>query len=116
MKIYVTILAIVLGPLTQTRAMARPNSTKLLECNTEIGPDQQVTVLQDGEVLTLVELTSTGNTVSRPLSRVEWQSQILQLRDANDSKSTLSRDPNGGWFLRSMGSGFNEMGFVDCAE
>lgn len=85
----------------------------LLDCNTSLGPDQQVTVLDDGE-LTLRELTTSGSQVERALDLAEWESGVLRLRDDGfGSVATLTKD-NGDWFLSSTGGGFNEFGFADC--
>lgn len=85
----------------------------LLDCNTSLGPDQQVTVLDDG-ALTLRELTTSGAQVDRALDTSEWESGELRLRDDGfGSTATLTKEA-GDWFLRSTGGGFNELGFADC--
>jgi hypothetical protein len=86
----------------------------LLDCNTSLGPDQQVTVIGDGETLTLRELTDTGATVTRTLGLSEWTSEKLRLRDDGfGSTSTLTKD-GADWMLRSTGSGVDETGVADC--
>lgn len=85
----------------------------VLDCNTSLGPDQQVTVLDAGS-LTLRELTTRGAQVERPLDAAEWESGELRLRDDGfGSVATLTKE-DGDWFLRSTGGGFNELGLADC--
>lgn len=87
--------------------------TILLDCNTSLGPDQQVTVIEDGE-LKLRELTTSGAQVERLLDQAEWESGSLRLRDDGfGSVATLTKE-DGDWFLSSTGGGFNEFGFADC--
>jgi hypothetical protein len=94
--------------------IAHGAGTKLLDCNTGGGPDQQVTVEEEGGKLTLIELTSQGAVVKRDLLRTEWNSQVLQLRDGTlGEKTTLSKKARG-WFYESRGPGVNEMGYADC--
>lgn len=86
----------------------------VLDCNTSLGPDQQVTVLADGSSLTLRELTTAGSQVERDLDTDEWQTGVLELRDDSfGSTATLTKE-DGEWFLRSTGGGFEEFGFADC--
>jgi len=85
----------------------------LLDCNTSLGPDQQVTVIGDGTKLTLRELTTSGSEVSRTLSTSEWTSHTLHLRDDFGSTTTLTKE-SGDWIARSTGGGFNETGVADC--
>jgi hypothetical protein len=86
---------------------------KLLDCNTSFGPDQQVTVIGDGTSLTLVELTTSGSTVTHPLSLAAWSSKKIPLRDDFGSKSTLTKEA-GDWVERTSGGGVNEIGIADC--
>ena len=86
---------------------------KLLDCNTPVGPDQQVTVIGDGTSLTLRELTTSGAQVERPLSLHEWASGSLHLRDDFGSTTTMTKGSDG-WVVRSTGGGFNEIGDADC--
>jgi hypothetical protein len=88
--------------------------TILLDCNTALGPDQQVTVLDDGGSLTLRELTTSGAQVERPLDDAEWQSGMLRLRDDGFGSTSMLTKEDGDWFLSSTGGGFNEFGFADC--
>ena len=86
----------------------------LLDCNTSLGPDQQVTVIGDGTKLTLRELTTSGSQVSRTLSTADWASHKLRLRnDGFGSTATLTKEA-GDWMMRSTGGGFNEIGLADC--
>ncbi|HTL36042.1 MAG TPA: hypothetical protein VL326_23085 [Kofleriaceae bacterium] len=85
----------------------------LLDCNTPVGPDQQVTVIGDGTSLTLRELTTSGAQVSRSLSLHEWASNSLHLRDDFGSKTTMTKSSDG-WVVRSSGGGFSEVGDADC--
>jgi hypothetical protein len=87
---------------------------KLLDCNTSLGPDQQVTVKSDGASLTLEELTSSGSFEDRPLSLGEWTSKKLRLRsDELGTKSDLAKDGSS-WVMRSAGPGISETGVADC--
>ena len=86
---------------------------KLLDCNTPVGPDQQVTVIGDGTTLTLRELTTSGAQVERSLSLHEWASNSLRLRDDFGSTTTLTKGADG-WVVRSSGGGFSEIGNADC--
>jgi hypothetical protein len=85
------------------------SSGTLLDCNTSVGPDQQVTVTSDGTTLTLVELTTSGAQVSRTLDPDEWASESLQLRDDFGDATTMSKD-SGSWMVRSASS----LGYADC--
>ena len=85
-------------------------SATLLDCNTSLGPDQQVTVMDDGSQLHLVELTTSGAQVERDLSDSEWASQTLRLRADWGSTSTLSKE-DGDWVVRSDSGDF---GIADC--
>jgi hypothetical protein len=85
----------------------------LLDCNTPVGPDQQVTVIGDGSSLTLRELTTSGTQVSRPLSLAEWASHALHLRDDFGSSTTMKKD-SGGWVVHESGGGISETGDADC--
>lgn len=85
-------------------------SATLLDCNTSLGPDQQVTVVDDGSQLHLVELTTSGAQVERDLSDSEWESQTLRLRDDWGETSTMSKE-DGDWVVRSSGGDF---GIADC--
>ena len=87
--------------------------TILLDCNTPVGPDQQVTVRSDGDSLTLTELTTSGAQIVRSLSHAEWDSETLSLRDDFGSQTTLAKD-GGDWVIRSTGGGVNEFGNADC--
>jgi|GEM_PF-6687837 len=87
---------------------------KLLDCNTSLGPDQQVTVKSDGTSLTLEELTSSGSFEARALSVSEWTSKKLRLRsDELGTKSFLTKS-GGEWVLNSNGGGVSETGIADC--
>ncbi len=95
------------GPVTLPKG-------KLLDCNTSLGPDQQVTVKSDGASLTLEELTSSGSFQDRPLSISEWTSKKLKLRsDEFGTKSYLTKS-GGDWVLNSSGGGVSETGIADC--
>ena|SRR6185369_4938713 len=86
----------------------------LLDCNTPVGPDQQVTVLDRGDGLVLRELTTSGAQEDRKLSKSEWKSGTLNLRDDGwGSTSTMSKDGSD-WVVRSTGGGFNEFAYADC--
>lgn len=85
----------------------------LLDCNTSLGPDQQVTVLDDGDRMILRELTTSGSQVERDLPADEWDARSLRLREDWGATSTLSKE-DGDWILRSIGGGVNEFGFADC--
>jgi hypothetical protein len=84
----------------------------LLDCNTSLGPDQQVTVIGDGTKLTLRELTTSGSQVDRTLALGEWTNHKINLRD-DGSTNTLTKE-SGDWIARSSGGGFNEVGAADC--
>lgn len=87
---------------------------KLLDCNTSLGPDQQVTVKSDGTSLTLEELTASGSFEDRPLSLSEWTNKKLRLRsDELGTKSYLAKDGSD-WVMRSAGTGVSETGVADC--
>ena len=87
---------------------------KLLDCNTSLGPDQQVTAKSDGAQLTLEELTSSGSFEHRALSVSEWTSKKLRLRsDEFGTKSYLSKDGSD-WVLHSSGAGVSETAIADC--
>ena len=86
----------------------------LLDCNTPVGPDQQVTVIGNGTTLTLRELTTDGSQQDRALTIAEWTSEKLKLRsDEFGTKSTLGKTA-GGWVLYSTGAGVSETGDADC--
>jgi len=85
----------------------------LLDCNTSLGPDQQVTVIGDGTKLTLRELTSSGSQVDRSLTKTEWASHKLKLRQEFGENNTLSKE-SGSWVMRALSDGFNEIGNADC--
>jgi len=86
----------------------------LLDCNTSVGPDQQVTVIGNGTTLTLRELTTSGSQQDRNLSVAEWSSKKLSLRsDGFGSKSVLAKS-GGTWSLSSTGGGINEFADADC--
>jgi len=85
----------------------------LLDCNTPVGPDQQVTVIGDGSSLTLRELTTSGAQVSRALSLEEWASHSLHLRDDFGSSTTMTKDANG-WVVHEVGGGVSDIGDADC--
>jgi hypothetical protein len=85
----------------------------LLDCNTSLGPDQQVTVIGDGTKLTLRELTTSGSQVDRTLALAEWTNHKINLRDDLGSMTTLTKE-SGDWIARSTGGGFNEVGVADC--
>lgn len=86
---------------------------KLLDCNTSLGPDQQVTVIGDGTKLTLRELTSSGSQIDRTLSMTEWTSEKLALRDDFGAKATLTKS-SGDWVMHSGGGGVSETAIADC--
>ena len=85
----------------------------LLDCNTPVGPDQQVTVIGDGTNLRLRELTTSGGQVERALGLQEWAAHALKLRDDSGSQATLTKE-SGDWITRSFGGGDNELGNADC--
>jgi hypothetical protein len=86
----------------------------LLDCNTSLGPDQQVTVIGDGTKLTLRELTTSGSQEDKALTVAAWSAGKLTLRsDEFGTKSTLTKE-DGGWVMRSSGGGVNEIGDADC--
>src|SRR5438067_5199922 len=65
---------------------------KLLDCNTSVGPDQQVTVVGDGSSLTLKELTTSGSEQDRALDASEWAARSFMLRDDFGSPTTFHKD------------------------
>ena len=86
----------------------------LLDCNTSLGPDQQVTVIGDGTKLTLRELTTSGSQEDKALTVAAWSAGKLTLRsDEFGTRSTLTKEA-GGWVMRSSGGGVNEIGDADC--
>jgi len=86
-----------------------PTRGKLLDCNTPVGPDQQVTVVSDGSSLKLVELTTSGAEQDRSLSPAEWASGTLQLREDFGSRATMTKESDG-WVVHDSGS----IGYADC--
>lgn len=86
----------------------------LLDCNTPAGPDQQVTVLQDGASLKLRELTNRGSIQERKLSKREWSSGKLKLREEYPGEVNLLSKVEDGWFLTLRAPGFNFSGYADC--
>jgi hypothetical protein len=105
-------LPVVLGLFLSAFA-AQAHSEVLLDCNTSIGPDQQVLVIEDNGQLFLRELTNIGGTVQRVLTSEEWSSQKLSLRAANPGeKNTLTKTADG-WYIASR-SAISEFGFADC--
>jgi hypothetical protein len=81
----------------------------LLDCNTSVGPDQQVTVISDGSTYTLRELTTSGAEADRTLDPSEWESESIQLRDDFGDPTTMSKQ-GGSWVVRSASS----LGYADC--
>ena len=84
-------------------------SDTLLDCNTSVGPDQQVTVVSDGSTLTLRELTTDGAEVDRTLSASDWESESFQLRDDLGDPTTMSKQ-SGYWVVQSASA----FGYADC--
>lgn len=108
----VILLGLVLTAFVSLEAQA---DQKILDCNTSLGPDQQVTVLMtsDGH-LKLRELTTSGSMKERALSSEEFESSNLQLRDDGyGSKSRLYKK-DGDWYILSEGYGVEEFGYADC--
>ena len=85
------------------------DSTTMLDCNTSVGPDQQVTVTTDGSSYTLVELTTSGSEVDRTLDASEWAAESFMLRDDFGSTTTFSK-MDGQWVVQSDSS----YGYADC--
>jgi hypothetical protein len=85
----------------------------LLDCNTPVGPDQQVTVIGNGSTLKLRELTTSGAQEDRSLSVEEWSSGTLHLRDDFGSHTTLSK-ASGSWVVHESGGGVSDTGDADC--
>lgn len=85
------------------------DSSTLLDCNTSVGPDQQVTVVSDGTTYTLVELTTSGAQVQRALDPSEWESESIQLRDDFGDSTTMSKQ-SGQWVVQSASA----LGYADC--
>lgn len=81
----------------------------LLDCDTSVGPDQQVTVVTDGSTLTLRELTTDGAEDDRTLSPSEWESESIQLRDDFGDQTTFSKQ-SGSWVVQSA----SVFGYADC--
>ncbi len=86
----------------------------LLDCNTPAGPDQQVTVIQDGGSLKLRELTNRGSIQERKLTKREWNSGKLKLREEYPGEVNLLSKVEDGWFLTLRSPGFNFSGYADC--
>jgi len=100
MKTLIAVLAFSLG--------ASAHATKLLDCNTPVGPDQEVTVTseRDGS-LSIIELTSQGAMLpKRTLSQAEWSAQKITLSDGE----TLLLKEKGDWIVRSD----TDFAFADC--
>jgi hypothetical protein len=77
---------------------ASAHATKLLDCNTPVGPDQEVTVLsqRDGS-LAVIELTANGDQLpGRSLSSNEWTAKNIILRDGS---SVLVKE-QGQWIVK----------------
>lgn len=94
----------------------------LLDCSVFLsggGPDQQVIVEQRGEDLVLRELTNHGSWESRPLSREEWESRDLKLRnetyDPADAVNRLYVE-DGYWMNESKSPGWHAFGYADCSH
>jgi hypothetical protein len=86
----------------------------LLDCNTPVGPDQQVTVLKTANGLKLKELTTSGSVIERDLGIEEWQKGSLMLHERDASaKTTLWNTPHG-WWVESISPGFRETSAADC--
>lgn len=89
----------------------------LLRCNVFEGgggPDQEVTVKRTGEALMLIELTNSGSTVQRDLSKEEWDSGTLKLRqEYPDDDNTLTKEGHS-WRNESKSSGWRTVGYADC--
>lgn len=90
-------------------------NTRILDCNTPAGPNQQVTVVMTKEgKLKLQELTTSGSWIERPLSSEEFESSELRLRDDGyGSISTLYKE-EGKWFVYSEGSGVTDFAMAYC--
>lgn len=90
----------------------------LLRCNvfeSGGGPDQEVTVKRTGDALTLIELTNIGSTVQRDLSREEWDSHSLKLREEYPGdQNTLVKEGAHSWRNESKSPGWHTFGYADC--
>lgn len=88
---------------------------KILDCNTAMGPDQQVTVLMTSEgKLLLKELTTSGGLKTRDLSSEEFESADIKLRtDKYGSVSRLFKE-DGRWVVSSKSFGYEQFGSADC--
>ena len=85
------------------------NGRTLLDCNTSVGPDQQVTVVTDGSTRTLRELTTDGAEIDRVLDPSEWESESIRLRDDFGDETTMSKQ-SGSWMVMSASA----FGYADC--
>jgi len=108
MRIFLT-----LALLFPTFAFATDETLTLLDCNTADGPDQQVTVKETDGDYTLIELTTSGMQVQRSLSKEEWDSRRLKLRDSNFGDSAELYQVTDGWFLTVEGL-IKFSGYADC--
>lgn len=82
----------------------------LLECYFNIGPDQQVQIVQPtSNTLILRELTNYGGWVTRELSWKEWDEKRIRLRSEDGSRVILSKE---GSRWRYQGAGVD--GYADC--
>ena len=89
-------------------ALAQP--VKLLDCTPMFGPDQEITIVQDGQKLTLIEDAGNEGIKTRELSQSEWRSGKVQLRD-DGNKNILSVTDG---YLTTTGGGFNQSGSASC--
>lgn len=102
--------------LTTLLFAASAQAQTLLDCQTTFGPDQRVTVTQEGQVLKLNELTDGGRQVSRILSQEEWDSRLLNLREDEGFTTTLKiYAPDDVVIHVTNGSTWNESGPAICS-
>lgn len=109
MRIFLT-----LALLFPNFAFANSETRTLLDCNTPDGPNQQVTVKETDGDLTLIELTISGMQVQRSLSKEEWDSRRLKLRDSDYGDISELYQVIDGWFLTVEGPSIKFSGYADC--
>lgn len=97
-------------------ALSEPKTLTVLDCSTNFGPTQQVTVKETDSAYTLIELLNSGMQVQRTLSAEEWESRRLQLRDTEFGDKAELYKVIDGWFLNINGPGLNVSGYADCWE
>lgn len=93
---------------------AAPQGQIRLNCNTPVGPDQQITVLKTADGMVLKELTMSGKTIERPLSEEEWKSGSLTLTENSPDSVTKMWMTEHGWWIESKSPGWNETAPADC--